>query len=224
MIDACRNNPFVPETRGMDGQGLAPVFQSQGVFVAFSTAPFKKALDGKGQSNGPYAQALSAVLPKRPLSLEDAFKAVADHVYIRTSAAQMPWYQSSLRAQVTLQANGVELVPRLLAKAMARGAASWPNQYRPDQVAPMSHRPPSYWRQAELDLQLRLQGLGATEKAQVLMSLAENGDGAARFQWAVAQLEQGNFAESFKQLSVSVQEGHPEALQMLQAAGMIKLP
>ena len=223
MIDACRNNPFVPETRGMDGQGLAPLFQSQGVLVAFSTAPFKKALDGKGQPNGPYAQALAAVLEKRPLALEDAFKSVADDVYTRTAAAQMPWYQSSLRAQVTLQTNSVELLPRPGLRAIAR-APTLPIQYRPDQTARVSRRAPGYWPQAERELLLKLDGLPADQKIQTLEALAKSGDGAARFQWAATQLDQGNFAESFKLLTASVQEGHPEALQLLQRSGLVKLP
>ncbi len=108
LVDACRDNPFLPSTRGLDGYGLAPM-EPQGVLVGFSTAPFKKALDGQGSRNGPYAQALASVFSKRPLALEEAMRQVANKVYQDTGKRQAPWLSSSLRGTVVLDVTGVRI-------------------------------------------------------------------------------------------------------------------
>lgn len=151
LVDACRDNPFLPSTRGLDGYGLAPL-EPQGVLVGFSTAPFKKALDGQGSRNGPYAQALASVLSKRPVELEEAMRRVANKVYQDTGKRQVPWLASSLRSAIVLDAASVRISPGEKGKpdpaqyagvSAARGVVT----YRPD-ISPAERPSQSadYWQ------------------------------------------------------------------------------
>src|SRR5690606_37032498 len=126
----------LPSTRGLDGYGLAPI-EPQGLLIGYSTAPFKKALDGRNNSNGPYAMALAKVFSQRPVELEDAMRQVATDVYQATGKQQVPWLASSLRAQVTLDAQGIRVATATalaskpgaqMVGAPTRGAVT----YRPD--------------------------------------------------------------------------------------------
>lgn len=108
LVDACRDNPFLPQTRGLDGFGLAPV-EPQGMLIGYSTAPFKKALDGRQQPNGPYASALASVLRQRPVGLHEALRNVAKLVFQNTGQQQVPWYSSSLRVDLVLEQRSILL-------------------------------------------------------------------------------------------------------------------
>jgi hypothetical protein len=51
LVDACRDNPFSPQTRGLDGQGLAPV-EPQGLLIGYRT-PLRAPL-GMANSSVPW--------------------------------------------------------------------------------------------------------------------------------------------------------------------------
>lgn len=153
LVDACRDNPFVPATRGFDGHGLAPL-EPQGLLVGYSTAPFKKALDGRQQANGPYASALAAVLGQRPVHLHEAMQRVAQRVYQATARQQAPWFTSSLRAGLLLEPQGARLVGADGAAAVAAGPGARPGSargggpagsyaYRPDVPASAQRQMPA---------------------------------------------------------------------------------
>ncbi len=58
ILDACRDNPFERSwRRGTEGTGLAFMDAPSGSLIAYSTAPGKTALDGRGE-NSPYTSAL----------------------------------------------------------------------------------------------------------------------------------------------------------------------
>jgi|GEM_PF-2200155 len=100
ILDACRNNPFDGVVRGVSS-GLAPVTAPAGTLVAFSTAPGKVALDGKGQ-NSPYTKALARSMPGAGLSIEEVFKRTRQRVMRATNNAQVPWEHSSLVGNLVL--------------------------------------------------------------------------------------------------------------------------
>ena len=180
LIDACRDNPFLPASRGLDGHGLAPM-EPQGQLIGYSTAPFKKALDGRHQANGPYATALVSVLKKRPVALHAALQQVAQQVYQSTAKQQVPWFSSSLRTDLILERQGV----RFGAAPQAQGGATVVSSadqtrsaisYRPDIPAPTSgQRDAAYWTKVEERLVIELH-YATPENAKKWLSAAAKPD------------------------------------------------
>jgi hypothetical protein len=112
VIDACRNNPnsnAPAETRSISLVGSGVPKDSLGMFVGYSTAPLTLARDWPNEPNGPYATALADALGKQNRQVDDVFREVADRVYQQTKREQQPWHHSSLRGEIWLQANGLEL-------------------------------------------------------------------------------------------------------------------
>ncbi len=122
MLDACRDNPFPPgalvrleagadpvpmgegglgETRGARPLAApsptAPI-ESYGSVIAFAAEPGNVALDGAPGANSPYT---AAVLRHLEAMAGEEFgtvmRMVAEEVYLRTSGAQRPWVNESLR-------------------------------------------------------------------------------------------------------------------------------
>ncbi|MGZ8261699.1 MAG: caspase family protein [Methylotenera sp.] len=100
VLDACRNNPFQPNTpskyRSLSQMGLAKVTTPKGTFVAYSTAPGQLAADGQGGTHSLYTATLADEMRKSGASVETVFKQVADIVRKKTYDDQQPWYESSL--------------------------------------------------------------------------------------------------------------------------------
>jgi hypothetical protein len=94
ILDACRDNPLPSANRSVGG-GLASVASSEGVLIAYATAPGLTAADGTG-ANSPFTAALAELLPVAQEPAELLFKRVADRVKAATDSAQQPWYESGL--------------------------------------------------------------------------------------------------------------------------------
>ena len=94
FLDACRNNPFKAESRGIE-QGLARSQDAEGTLIAYSTSPGSTAADGTGR-NSPYTTNLLKYIntPNQPieLMLKDVKKGVSND----TNGNQLPWYESSI--------------------------------------------------------------------------------------------------------------------------------
>lgn len=109
VLDACRNNPFQPETsirlRSIAARGLAPVEAPRGTLVAYSTAPGQLAADGKN-GNSLYATHLAQVMLDSQLSVEQIFKKVGQRVRKETSDQQIPWFESSLSDDLFFSSEG----------------------------------------------------------------------------------------------------------------------
>ena len=98
ILDACRNNPFARGWRAVS-RGLATVDAPSGTLIAFATAPGDVASDGTGK-NSPYTLALSKMMTKPGLAIEQTFKAARNMVWELTSKSgspQIPWESTSLR-------------------------------------------------------------------------------------------------------------------------------
>ena len=104
ILDACRNNPFVPKMRQAGkqaraiGRGLASIEPESGVLVAYAARDGTMALDGESE-NSPYAQALVKHLPEPGLEISLLFRKVRDEVIGSTSRQQEPYTYGSLPAQ-----------------------------------------------------------------------------------------------------------------------------
>jgi tetratricopeptide (TPR) repeat protein len=106
ILDACRNNPFVPRMRGTGrqsrsiGSGLTAIEPESGVLVAYAARDGTTALDGESTSaNSPYADALARHMAEQGLEISLLFRKVRDDVLIKTGKQQEPYTYGSLPAQ-----------------------------------------------------------------------------------------------------------------------------
>ncbi|SIN84794.1 caspase family protein [Vannielia litorea] len=98
FLDACRTNPLPLSLRGAVGDGLAKPDTGTGSFVAFATQPGAVARDGLGV-NSPFTLAMLKHMETPGISISDLMIAVRNEVVAETRETQVPWDQSSLRAQ-----------------------------------------------------------------------------------------------------------------------------
>ncbi len=94
ILDACRNNPFIRNTRSGKA-GLAQMDAPVGTLVSFATSPGAVASDGDGV-NGLYTTHLLDALKQPGLKAEDVFKRVRAAVRRDSKGAQVPWEATSL--------------------------------------------------------------------------------------------------------------------------------
>lgn len=94
ILDACRNNPFVPRgLRALD-RGLAQMQAPEGTLISFATQPGSVAQDG-ANGHSPFATALAQAMLRPGLGLFDTFNDVGLAVQRATGGAQQPWLSSS---------------------------------------------------------------------------------------------------------------------------------
>ncbi|MBY6153328.1 caspase family protein [Vannielia litorea] len=98
FLDACRNNPLPLSLRSEAGEGLAKPDTGTGSFVAFATQPGAVARDGIG-ANSPFTLAMLKNMETKGISISDLMIALRGEVIEATHETQVPWDQSSLRAQ-----------------------------------------------------------------------------------------------------------------------------
>jgi len=94
ILDACRNNPFVRQSRSRTA-GLAQMDAPAGSFIAFATAPGSVASDGQGE-HGLYTQHLLRAMLIPGVKIEDVFKKVRSGVRRDSGGQQVPWENTSL--------------------------------------------------------------------------------------------------------------------------------
>jgi uncharacterized caspase-like protein len=115
ILDACRNNPFQPQSavryRSFNDLGLAKTQAPRGTLIAYSTSPGQLAADGTG-SNSIYSEALARHLAAPERELEDLFKRISSDVRKSTLDDQIPWFESSLTERYYfIPPEGVSVVP-----------------------------------------------------------------------------------------------------------------
>ncbi|MDR2688818.1 MAG: caspase family protein [Azoarcus sp.] len=125
IVDACRNNPFLPSVSGLAdvrrlrmrgskgnalsanalsanalaANGLAPENAPNGTLVAFSTSPGAVSVDNPEGENSIYTALLVERLATPGLPVERLFKEVRAEVARRTGQRQVPWENSSLTGE-----------------------------------------------------------------------------------------------------------------------------
>jgi hypothetical protein len=84
IIDACRNNPFKLEGRGLTRAGLAPVTAATGQMVLYSAGAGQEALDALGpgdqSSNGVFTRVLATELRAANVPVQTLIKRVREQV------------------------------------------------------------------------------------------------------------------------------------------------
>lgn len=99
FLDACRNNPLPKSIRDSEmPDGLAQLEVGTGIYIAFATQPGNITRDGAG-NNSPFAAALIQHMETPGISVSDMMIRVRNSVAVATLQTQIPWDQSSLRAQ-----------------------------------------------------------------------------------------------------------------------------
>jgi hypothetical protein len=110
ILDACRNNPLTDRLQRIAGgasrsvamtRGLARVDKTQGMVVAYATAPDDVAQDGAGR-NSPFTAALLKRLQEPGLEIEMMFRRVAYDVNLQTGGRQRPETTISLLSEYYL--------------------------------------------------------------------------------------------------------------------------
>jgi Caspase domain len=100
ILDACRNNPFVPAMKRSlanraIGRGLARVEPDAGTLVVYAAAHGQVAADGEG-TNSPFATSLVRRLAQPGLEVRRLFDIVRDDVMDATAKEQQPFAYGSL--------------------------------------------------------------------------------------------------------------------------------
>ena len=109
ILDACRNNPLAnrlqqtiaPSRGAAMTRGLARIDKTQGMVVAYATAPGEVAQDGRGR-NSPFTAALLKRLQEPGLEIEMMFRRVASDVNVQTGGRQRPETYISLLSEYYL--------------------------------------------------------------------------------------------------------------------------
>jgi Caspase domain len=113
ILDACRNNPLadnflrtvVKQTRNFEAsRGLARVDKTQGMVIAYATAPDDVALDGTGR-NSPFTSALLKRMLEPGLEIEMMFRRITSDVNAQTGGRQRPETYISLLSEYYLNQN-----------------------------------------------------------------------------------------------------------------------
>lgn len=108
ILDACRNNPFPNNSRGVSTTSLAPMFAPTGTIIAFSTSPGETALDsGSNGRNSIYTEALLKHLQDENISIEEFFKRVRTTVYNLSEKRQTSWEHTSLIGDIFLNSGNI---------------------------------------------------------------------------------------------------------------------
>jgi hypothetical protein len=100
MLDACRNNPFIPRmsattaTRAVS-RGLAPTEPASGTLVVYAARHGQTALDD-WNGNSPFAAAVAKNLPMSGIEVDKLFRIVRDDVMAATGGQQEPFTYGSL--------------------------------------------------------------------------------------------------------------------------------
>jgi tetratricopeptide (TPR) repeat protein len=103
ILDACRDNPFVPKMRSSGaarsaGRGLGRIEPPPGVLVAYAARDGLVAMDGEA-GNSPFATALVEYLEEPGVEINLLFRKVRDAVFKITKGQQEPYTYGSLPAQ-----------------------------------------------------------------------------------------------------------------------------
>lgn len=112
ILDACRNNPIADQlnrianggqTRGLPTtRGLARIDKTQGMVIAYATAPDDVALDGTNSTHSPFSSALIRELQEPGLEIGTLFRRVARDVNDTTNGRQRPETSISLLSEYYL--------------------------------------------------------------------------------------------------------------------------
>lgn len=151
VLDACRDNPLdrrlTQASRAVSAsRGLARIDRTEGLVIAYATAPDQVAQDGRGR-NSPFTEALIRRLAEPGLEIATLFRRVTQDVYERTEGRQRPEVSISLLGDYFLNGGETDALAWARVRESSDGAdfqafkARYPNspfareaQYRLDML------------------------------------------------------------------------------------------
>ncbi len=110
ILDACRDNPFAAEfakhkTRALVGErGLSRIDGdlARGTLIAFASDPKSTALDGPPGQHSPFTSAFLAHMSDLGVPIDTVMSRVRNDVWEKTHHNQLPWVNTSLIGEYTL--------------------------------------------------------------------------------------------------------------------------
>ncbi|MDX2233197.1 MAG: caspase family protein [Hyphomonadaceae bacterium] len=157
VLDACRDNPFLPRMRRTvavarnGGPGLAAPNQAQtarGTLIVLSAEPGALATDGAPGAPSPFARAFARWLPEPGLELRLAVGRMQDEVWDATGQKQLPHMVSTLSGQNLVLVSAparvdpeTQALRQRVAELEAAGKAAAPVS-RPPVISPPVADPP----------------------------------------------------------------------------------
>ena len=94
ILDACRDNPFVSDTKGGRKKGLARINAPTGSIIAYATSPNRTADDGEGR-NSVFTEHLLLNMKTPSLKIGEIFDNTRIAVYSATGGKQLPTMSTS---------------------------------------------------------------------------------------------------------------------------------
>ena len=141
ILDACRNNPFLPKmqrtslTRAAE-RGFARVEPSGNILVAYAAREGTTANDGSGR-NSPFTNALLKNIETPGLEIGNLFRAVREDVMTATGNGQQPFVYGSLAKElIFLKPAGNVAAPPASASLVSPPAAETPMPSSPPPSSP----------------------------------------------------------------------------------------
>ncbi|MGD0720459.1 MAG: caspase family protein [Roseiarcus sp.] len=137
ILDACRDNPFAAELSrnsrsrsvvSMRGLSRVDADLARGTLIAFASDPKSTALDGPPGDHSPFTKALIDHLEDPGVSIDTVMNRVRSEVWETTHNQQLPWVNTSLIGEFSLN-------PRPAETAVA-GLESAPPTPAPNGAAP----------------------------------------------------------------------------------------
>ncbi|HBY58237.1 MAG TPA: hypothetical protein DEH78_00340, partial [Solibacterales bacterium] len=95
ILDACRSNPVV-EDRGLPAGLAIPLNAGKDTYIVFSTSPNSTAGDNPDGNNSHFTEALSDLLRRPGISIDEVMTQVNRRVLAATEGRQTPWKQGNL--------------------------------------------------------------------------------------------------------------------------------
>lgn len=149
ILDACRDNPLAHEVagRGLPGsetsRGLARIDRTEGLVIAYATAPDQVAQDGSGR-NSPFTDSLINRLKEPGVEIATMFRRVTSDVFERTNGRQRPEISVSLLREFYLNT----------AESDAMAWARIRNSDNPDEFAQFNRRFPNSFFAPDANLRI----------------------------------------------------------------------
>jgi uncharacterized caspase-like protein len=134
ILDACRDNPFAADlahsrSRSIVGErGLSRVDGdlARGTLIAFASDPKSTALDGPPGEHSPFTKALIDHIEDPAVPIDTVMNRVRSEVWETTKNRQLPWVNTSIIGEFSLNPKPSPNVVASLAPAPAPSASSVP--------------------------------------------------------------------------------------------------
>ncbi len=97
LLDACRNNPLTKGWKRNGNGGLASMNGGKNIFIGYAAEAGKTALDGYGNGNSPYTEAILKYINAPNLTIDQIYNKITRDVQLKTKD-QNPYRTSSFNS------------------------------------------------------------------------------------------------------------------------------